>query len=170
MTAEEIQRLFEYNAWANRRAMEAASALTNAQFVKPMSSSFASVRDTLAHIYGAEWVWLQRFHGESPKALPNAEGFPDCAALTAKWNEVNDELLRFVRGLTARGLEKKITYTNFRGEQYTYTLNSMLQHLALHGNYHRGQVATLLRQLGAEPLMTDLLVYEDVLAGNDKPF
>ena len=71
MTPEEMKVLYDYNAWANRREMEAASALTTEQFTKPLGSSFSSVRDTLAHIFGAEWVWLERFQGRSPSSLPD---------------------------------------------------------------------------------------------------
>ncbi len=63
MTPEEMRMLYDYNAWANHRSLDAASSLTAEQFAQPMGSSFRSVRDTLAHIYGAEWVWLERFPG-----------------------------------------------------------------------------------------------------------
>ena len=56
MTPQEMRTLYDYNAWANHRSLDAASALTTEQFVKPMGSSFGSVRDTLAHVYGAEWI------------------------------------------------------------------------------------------------------------------
>ena len=62
MTPEEVRNLYDYNAWANRRQMNAASALTPEQFTKPLGSSFSSVRDTLAHICGAEWIW-DEVHG-----------------------------------------------------------------------------------------------------------
>jgi uncharacterized damage-inducible protein DinB len=52
MSPEDMRQLYDYNAWANRRAMEAAAALTPEQFTKPLGSSFSSVRDTLAHLYG----------------------------------------------------------------------------------------------------------------------
>src|SRR5438105_6423350 len=68
MSPQEIQLLFDYNSWANHRTLGAAEKLTPEQFTQPMGSSFTSVRDTLAHIYGAESVWLERFHGRSPSA------------------------------------------------------------------------------------------------------
>src|SRR5256886_13390606 len=69
MTPEEMRILYDYNAWANHRQLQAASKLTTEQFLKPMGSSFGSVRDTLAHIYGAEWVWLKGFHKPSASYL-----------------------------------------------------------------------------------------------------
>jgi len=65
MTAEDIRNLFDYNAWANHRSLEAAAALTPEQFTRDLGSSFKSVRDTLAHIAAAEWIWFERFHGLS---------------------------------------------------------------------------------------------------------
>jgi uncharacterized damage-inducible protein DinB len=84
MTPEEMRTLYEFNAWANHRSLEAAAKLTNEQFTKPMGSSFGSVRDTLAHICGAEWIWLERFEGRSPASFPNASDYVDVAILRAK--------------------------------------------------------------------------------------
>jgi uncharacterized damage-inducible protein DinB len=58
MSPEQIRILYDYNAWANHRSLDAAAALGAEQFVKPLGSSFSSVRDTLAHIWGSEWLWL----------------------------------------------------------------------------------------------------------------
>ncbi len=61
--------MFQYNHWADRRMLDACAALTNEQFTRDLGSSFSSVRDTLAHLYGAEWIWNERFKGRSPSAL-----------------------------------------------------------------------------------------------------
>jgi len=74
---EDVRTLYDYNAWANSRALEACSALTPEQFTRDLGSSFRSLRDTLAHIYGAEWVWLERWHGRTPTGLPSAVDFRD---------------------------------------------------------------------------------------------
>src|SRR6476661_1982684 len=106
MFPEEIRPLYEYNAWANRRSLAAAEKLTVEQFTKPMGSSFSSIRDTLAHIYGAEWIWLERFQGRSPSGLPNVKDFEDLASLRARWLEHEERLLSFVRGLTQSDLDR----------------------------------------------------------------
>ena len=54
---------------------------------------FRSVRDTLAHIMGAQWIWLERFHGRSPTGLPKADQYPDLASLRARWAEIERDLL-----------------------------------------------------------------------------
>ena len=83
MGPADMVALYEYNAWADRRVLEAASALTREQFTKQMGSSFSSVRDTLAHIYGVEWLWLERFQGRLPSAIPDDSEFADIAKLKA---------------------------------------------------------------------------------------
>ncbi len=157
MTPQEMGVLYDYNAWANHRSMDAASKLTTEQFVKPMGSSFGSVRDTLAHIYGAEWIWLERFQGRSPASLPDVTQFKDIASLRERWNEYEVRLLGFVRGLKQTDLDRVMEYKTLKFGVYSNPLWESMQHLVNHGSYHRGQVTTLLRQLGAQPIATDLM-------------
>jgi uncharacterized damage-inducible protein DinB len=159
MTPEEMRTLYEYNAWANHRSLEAASNLTNEQFTKPMGSSFGSVRDTLAHIFSAEWIWLERFHGRSPKAFPDASEFENVAILRAKWAEQDARLLAFVAKLTQDDLNRVMEYNTMKFGMYSNPLWQSMQHVVNHGTYHRGQITTLLRQLGAQPILTDLMHY-----------
>ncbi len=157
MSPPEIQLLYDYNAWGNRRALVAAEKLTSEQFTRQMGSSFSSVRDTLAHIYGAEWIWLERFQRRSPSALPNVGHFPDLASLREQWLKHEVLLLAFVQGLTQTDLDRDMEYKTLKFGVYHNPLWQSMQHLVNHGTYHRGQVTTLLRQLGAEPVLTDLM-------------
>jgi uncharacterized damage-inducible protein DinB len=157
MTPEEICLLYDYNAWANHRALEAASALPVDLVTKPMGSSFPSVRDTLAHIWGAEWIWLERFQGRSPASLPDTTQFPDVASLRERWAEQETRLLNFVRGLTQEDLDRTLEYKTLKFGVYRNPLWQSMQHLVNHNTYHRGQVTTLLRQLSAQPILTDLM-------------
>jgi uncharacterized damage-inducible protein DinB len=157
MSPEEMRVLYDYNAWANHRQLEAASKLTTEQFLRPMGSSFSSVRDTLAHIYGGEWVWLERFQGRSPSSLPDVTEFKDLASLRQRWSEHEPRLLDFVRRLTQSELDRVMEYKTLKFGVYRNPLWQSMQHLVNHGTYHRGQVTTLLRQLGSEPILTDLM-------------
>ena len=157
MSPEEMCLLYEYNGWANRRSLSAAGALTAEQFTKPMGSSFTSVRDTLAHVFGAEWIWLERFQGRSPASLPDTRQYPDVASLGGRWGEFEPRLLDFVRGLTQSDLDRVMEYKTLKFGVYSNPLWQSMQHLVNHGTYHRGQVTTLLRQLGAQPILTDLM-------------
>ena len=157
MTPEEMRTLYDYNAWANHRSLEAAGTLTNEQFVKPMGSSFGSVRETLAHICGAEWIWLERFQARSPSSLPDVLECADVASLRAKWAEQEARLLAFVGSLRQEDLNRVMEYRTLKFGIYKNPLWQSMQHVVNHGTYHRGQVTTLLRQLGAQPILTDLM-------------
>jgi len=159
MSPEEIQQLYDYNAWANHRALGAAETLSSDQFIRSVASSFSSVRDTLAHICGAEWIWLERFQGRSPSSLPDLARFKDVASLRAHWLPQEQCLVEFVHGLTQPELECEFEYKTLKSEASRAPLWQPLLHLVNHGTYHRGQVTTLLRQLGAEPVMTDLIYF-----------
>jgi uncharacterized damage-inducible protein DinB len=157
MTPEEIRLLYDYNAWANHRSLVATSALSIDQFTKPLGSSFSSVRDTLAHIFGAEWVWLERFQGRSPSALPDASLFSEVETLRLQWTEHDGRLLKFARTVTQAELDNILEYKTLKFGRYQNPLWQSMQHLVNHGSYHRGQVTTLMRQLGAKPILTDLM-------------
>jgi uncharacterized damage-inducible protein DinB len=157
MSPEEIRQLYAYNSWANQRSLSAAEKLSPEQFTRPIASSFSSVRDTLAHIYGAECVWLERFHGRSPSKLPNADQFPDLESLRAGWAETEQRLNAFVSGLSQADLDRQMEYQTLRFGVYSNPLWQSMLHLINHGTYHRGQVTTLLRQLGAQPILLDLM-------------
>jgi uncharacterized damage-inducible protein DinB len=157
MTPEDMSLLYDFNAWANHRTIDAVAALTPEQFTKPMGSSFSSVRDTLAHICGGEWVWLERFQGRSPSAMPDNSRFADLDSLREHWAPIGSQLVKFVRGLTQEDLNGVLEYKTMKFGVYKSPLWQSLQHVANHGTYHRGQITTMLRQHGAQPIPTDIM-------------
>lgn len=165
MDPETLRLLYDYNAWANQRALQACAGLTGEQFTRDLGSSFRSVRDTLAHVLGAEWIWYERFQGRSPTALPTAMEFPDLASLRARWAELERDLISFVAGRTVPHLARIFEVRSLKGALYANPLWQMLQHVVNHGTYHRGQVAAMLRQLGTKPGYTDLIYFYRERAG-----
>jgi uncharacterized damage-inducible protein DinB len=159
MSPEIARQLFAYDAWANRRSFDACAALTPGQFTRDLGSSFPSVRDTLAHIVGAQFVWLERFHGRVPAGLLPPADFPDLASLIARANEVQQGLSDYVNQLSSQDLAGTFAYRDLKGRTHSSVRWQALQHLANHGTYHRGQIATLLRQLGVKPVSTDLIAF-----------
>src|SRR5258708_9643613 len=153
--------LFEYNYWGRDRQLEASAALSQEQFLRPLGSSFSSLRDTLAHLVAAEWIWLERWLGRSPTALPSAEEFPTLARVEERWREVERDMREYLRGLKEDQLPRPLSYKNFAGVTWTYPLWRAMLHLVNHQTYHRGQVTTLLRQLGVRAASVDLLVADD---------
>ena len=166
MTKDDIQILYSYDRWANTRVLRAASKLSPEQFTRDLGGRLRSVRDTLVHILGGEWIWLAYWKepSHSPAflsdlrarrdALFDPDVFPNVAALRLKWAEVKKEQAEFVNRVTNKSLEQMLP---FRATQIK--LAHLMQHLANHSTYHRGQVALMMRQLGTEPLATDFHVF-----------
>lgn len=157
MNLEDVRLLYEFNAWANNRTLDACAALTPEQLTRDLGSSFKSVRDTLAHIYGAQWIWMERWHGRVPSGLPSAVDFPDLQTLRQRFAEMDRNLVDYTASLNADDVARVISVKTSSGAVFAQPLWQMLQHLANHGSYHRGQVATMLRQLGAKPTGTDMI-------------
>ncbi len=157
-----LRELIDHNYWARDRQLQACAALSQEQFLRPLGASFLSVRDTLAHLVAVEWIWLERWRGRSPQSLTAAEEFPTLAAISDRWSAVERELRAFVDGLGDEDVERPFTYTNFKGETWTYPLRSALLHLLNHQSYHRGQVTTQLRLLGVAVPSVDFLMAVDV--------
>ncbi|MBL9078298.1 MAG: DinB family protein [Planctomycetes bacterium] len=166
MTPSEARQLLAYHVWARERALAAVAALTPEQYRRDMGSSFGSVHDTVAHLYGADEVWLSRWRGGTPRGLPPATQFVDLGALRAAWAKLDPDCHAFVHGLDQAGLARSLTYPAFNGQLATLTYEQMLQHVVNHGSYHRGQITTLLRQLGAAaPAGMDLVAFFRERAG-----
>ena len=151
----ELRRLFEYNRWANLRILAALETLTVAELEREIPSSFPSVLATLVHTMGAEWVWLERWKGTSPTTLPGSEGFDSVAAVRARWDEIWKDQQDFLAGLGAADAERAVSYRLFSGDPDTRPLGELVRHVVNHATYHRGQLVTMLRQLGKTPPSTD---------------
>jgi uncharacterized damage-inducible protein DinB len=157
MTLDNVRTLYAYNSWANHRVLDACAPLSPVQLHENLHSSFASVQDTLVHIMLAEWLWLERWLGRSP-GFPT-EHFPDLASLRARWQKIEADLDVFIQKLSGADLDRVVGYKNTKGNSFSNPMWQMLQHLVNHGTYHRGQITTMLRQLGATPLTTDLIAF-----------
>lgn len=161
-----IRELYAYNRWANGRILGVAAELEPAAFTKDMGSSFPSVRDTLVHILAAEWVWLARWQGTSPTGLPSWD-LPTCDAVRERWTAVERERQEFISGLADADLNRVVPYRDTGGNEWASELGQMLRHVVNHSSYHRGQVVTMLRQLGAEAVATDLIRFYRAGGGED---
>ena len=161
ISLEVLRELYNYNFWARDQQLAACAKLSDEQLARPLGSSFGSLRDTLAHLLGADWVWLQRFHGQSPRSVPWANEVQTLEAIRGRWQNIEAEMRAYLATLKPEALATPFTYQNFKGETWTYPLWQCLVHLVNHGTYHRGQVTMALRQLGTTPPGIDFLLYYD---------
>ena len=166
MTKDDIRLLYEYDRWANNRVFQAASTLSAEEFTRDLGGNLRSTRDTLVHIISGEWIWLAYWKGPSHSSafltdlksrrdvLFSVDVFPNVATVQSKWAEIEKEQTEFVNQITNELLERMLP---FRTTQVS--LAHLMQHLANHSTYHRGQVALMMRQLNAEPAATDFHVF-----------
>ena len=151
MTFEDLQTLVEYHYWARDRVLLSVETLSDEQLRKNLGNSFASIFDTVVHLYGADWIWCTRWNGESPMSLPAASTFPDLAAVRQAWSEEEQRIRSVLTRLGPDGVARPIEYRGWDGRQQAQPFWQMLQHLVNHGSYHRGQLTTMVRQLGVPP-------------------
>jgi uncharacterized damage-inducible protein DinB len=141
-----IRRLFEYDRWANRetlRSLRGADAPPE-----------RGVR-RMAHLVGTEWLWLSRLRGErSTLAVWPALSLDDCGRelerLAAAWSKE-------LETLSEGALSRRVSYVNSKGEIWENGAGDILLHAVMHSVYHRGQIASDLRDAGFEPAYTDFI-------------
>ena len=159
MTSKDLQSLYDYCYWANRKLFEVISQLTPEQFTKPVAGSYGSIRNTLVHVLSAEAGWLDRCGGPKRGPRLKAEDFPTVESLLQAWNRVEAQMREFLAALKDEDLARNAEYVNDRAEPRAMPLGELMQHAAIHGAHHRGQVALLLRLLGQVPGNFDALIY-----------
>jgi uncharacterized damage-inducible protein DinB len=160
MTFEELRLLVYYNYWARDRLLDAVAELSPEQFTRDMGNSFGSVRDTVAHIIDAEQIWISRWHGEQPLGFQQPDRIPDVEAARNEWSTNEGRMRAFLEQLGRGDVERVFEYKDMRGNLRSDVFWQMVQHVVNHGSYHRGQVTTMLRQLGAKPAkFMDLIAF-----------
>jgi uncharacterized damage-inducible protein DinB len=164
MNLTDIRQLFDYTEWANDLAMEAAANLADDNLRRDVGISHQSIFGTLLHMAGAEWIWLERWHGRSPaKAeawlLWTTESCADLAMLKERWRDLIDRRAQFISGLNEDRLAAELGFRLLSGDPSSMRLVDQMQHVANHATMHRGQIVGMIRQLGIEPPATDMLFY-----------
>jgi uncharacterized damage-inducible protein DinB len=151
MNRQDLRNMLDYHYWARDRMFEALEPLTAEQVNRDMGNSFKSIRDTMIHLYAAEWAWYSRWQGISPDKLLASDLFPDLAALRLAWTDHEAKMRAYLEELGEDGVEKVFEFKLLSGQPGSASFWQMLQHVVNHASYHRGQVTTMLRQLGAQP-------------------
>ena len=145
---DHIRRLYQHLAWADTRAI----AVLRAMPAPPPDAT-----RLLAHVLAAEHVWLSRIEARASEV----EVWPavDLDRITTLAEHVHPAFAARIGVLTATELRREIRYRNTKGAEFVNSLEDILMHVALHGAYHRGQVARIVRTEGGVPLSTDYIVF-----------
>lgn len=164
MTPTALRRLYDYTNWANARMLDVIAGLDDEQFTRHVVSSYSSIRDTLAHIASAEWLWLLRWKGDSRLALPEWME-ASFARLREEMESIAADRRAFLGDLTDERADAMLHYRSIRGDAFALPLREVLIHCANHSTYHRGQLVTMLRQVGVTELpSTDYALFVRSLA------
>lgn len=159
MDLDAVRLLYDYNHWANERLLAVAETAPRERLSERVGASFDSIHGTLAHVLGAEILWLSRWRGVSPPRLLGGEDFDNLAAIRARWTAQQHELQAFLDDLTPEKLAAPLQYTNTSGKTFRYPLWQLMLHLVNHGTHHRSELADMLTRVGAAPPPTDLIVF-----------
>lgn len=105
----------------------------------------------------AEWLWLRRWKGENPNGRPEWTKEPSLEVLETRLGDIERERTELLATLTDDDLQRDLAYRNMAGDPFANTLGDLMTHVANHATYHRGQLTTMLRQVGATPPATDFV-------------
>jgi uncharacterized damage-inducible protein DinB len=149
---------YRHKLWAHDRFAEVIATLTPELFIRDNWSSFPSIRDTMLHVFSSDGRWLDRWQGRVPRAKLEPVDFPYLEDLRGKWREIEEAQLKFVEGLGDNAVGGSLTLpAEDDHPAHTVPTWQPLYHVAHHAGYHRGQLATMLRQLGHRPPTTDFI-------------
>jgi len=159
MNLADLRNLYRYSDWAHERLCGAVRALPAEAGTRAFEGSFATLRDLVAHVAVAEWVWLERFRGESPPGAPGWLGGEDAVDLCGRLAAIAADRRAFLATLDEAALGRDLRFRYFSGKPGAIRLGDALFHVANHATYHRGQLASMLRALGVEPPGTDFTTF-----------
>lgn len=143
-----LGRMMDHLAWADQRVLQALMA----------AESVPSTTVTLlAHLAAAEHIWYARLTGTGPAhpVWPTLS-IAEAARLS---RETVDGFRTLLESMHPEDLHRDISYANSTGTSFTTSALDILIHVCLHGAYHRGQIATTVRQAGGVPVSTDYIQF-----------
>ncbi|ULT56532.1 damage-inducible protein DinB [Neobacillus drentensis] len=144
-----IMKMFQHLEWANLRILEALKAIGGRNH---------QTKRLFSHLLLAEEVWFNRLQGldSNPQAIWTELTIEECSNLVMKNQQRFSGLLG---GLSETTMEDVIVYKNSTGQAFSTSVGDILTHVALHGQYHRGQINRLLREDGFEPVNVDFISF-----------
>ncbi len=140
--------LASYNIWANRKAMDWLQQITDAQWEQVITSSFSSVRQTALHIASAESIWID-FWTKAPAPVFISGTFTGTKSdLIAIWEKASTGMKAYLVSHPEEDFMAPVAFRYPRGGEAQMPFVHTFSHIINHSTYHRGQLVTLLRQVG----------------------
>ena len=163
-------RYADYNQWVNKKLYQVISQLTEEQYNQDLGAFFGSINATLNHILIWDINWLQRFSNHSThfqsleyilsfdkSSLNKTIVYEKLADLSLVRTKVDQTFMAFCHEINQADCDSVLTYRSQSGKKFNKSFAGLIQHVFNHQTHHRGQITTLLSQMGVDPGVTDLL-------------
>ncbi|MGJ7910037.1 DinB family protein [Neobacillus sp. LXY-1] len=141
-----------YHYWANKRMLHHLSKLDPGLFTKEVKNTFPSIANIFEHIFQVDTLWLKRLQGLSQ---PNIESvmFENPSVALQSFEQLFQQFSLVVPE------KSHITYINTKGEVFQNTWEEIIAHIVNHGTYHRGNISSILHQIGERSVSTDYIFF-----------
>ena len=159
MDSQAVVHQLRYSAWASERSLQSAAAVEHEELHRDLGNSFGGVYGTLVHIYQADAIWWDRLMGANTVNLDQYKPPAEFGDFSKKWLALLEGYVAWGEKLTAAEWDRVVAYRNTKGEPFERAVWQIVLHVVNHATYHRGQITTMLRQLGRKPVGTDLITY-----------
>lgn len=152
-----LQRYADYNLWANQQVANWLNTASEEQLNQAVESSFSSLKETIIHIWGAEYLWLQVVQEQAYDQSPAKSFEGNRSDLLKGWLSASKNFSKHLKNMTVSELQA--LRPKSKGKGFT-RISDMIQHCMNHSTYHRGQLITMGRQVGLDkPPRTDFIYY-----------
>ncbi len=149
-----------YNVWANQQLLTVINSLPPEKQTTTVIGSFDSLHKTVLHLWDAEYIWWQRLKLQERINRPSDTFEGSTQEASQMLLQQNSQWHEWLQNAPEHTLQHVFHYQNTKREQFKQPVYQMLLHMFNHGTYHRGQLVTMLRQLGVEKLpATDFIVW-----------
>ncbi|MBC7849733.1 MAG: hypothetical protein H7Y31_08355 [Chitinophagaceae bacterium] len=157
---EMFQQLAAYNSWANNCLISSIQSLPEEKTIQEVLSSFPTLRGTLLHMWDAESIWWQRMKLQEGIIAPSVNFKGSTRDVSVSLLHQNKLWENWVSNASPAALDHVIMYYSSKREPFKIPITTLLMQVFNHGSYHRGQLVTMLRQLGVSKIpQTDFLVF-----------
>ena len=158
VSAGALRSHLAYSAWASKRLVGAAAALSDEELSRDFGTADKSVLGTLAHVLAADRIWLARLQG-GPAPWLLTEEHRRLVTLQTEWPALYARWQEWAAGLTDESAQQVHCYTDLRGNPWRQPAWQIILHVVNHGTHHRGQAAGFLRAMGHTPPPLDMIAY-----------
>ena len=159
MNIQDIQTIYDYNYWANKKILDSSAKVNQEQFEAAATFPYGGLRGTLLHILDTEWGWRALFQNIDFATDLKETEFTTLATLETRWREEETAMRAYLTSLSDEDMESHLYYTTDTGVERDRILWHCLLHVVNHGTQHRSEAAALLTNYGQSPGDLDFTVF-----------